>query len=423
MAAQGASLQALRGEVEALGIKDAVPRSATGVVSSLLRELSRVAGAYEELQKREEQMSQDLLLSQAQLFPLRKENSRLGRENNALHLELIAAQEEGDRKAREASVRAQRTRQEADQAGLTIKALEDRAEGQAAEIDALKGRLRGSLPAAAATAPVPPPAAADPARSDRAARRLAEEARALQLEADALRRERDDLSASNAARDAEIQRLHKLLDAGGKDHGGSVTAAAVRKTSQALSQLGGQVDFLNHELALREAALLEAQAAAERVPDLDAAVAALRDRLAERDAEDAVAQRREAGLREDLDAAGATIAGLRARLAEGGGAGGSRRSSRRSSRGGLPAPSGGSPWRASSPTGSGSCPVSRSCAGWSPSATPRSGWPRPRGTGPPARSRPGPRARPACSSGSARSSASVSRPSRRPMARRDGSSS
>ncbi|CAM9226951.1 unnamed protein product, partial [Choristocarpus tenellus] len=58
------------------------------LVDRLFFDLVTTTESYEDLQQREEQTAADLALSQAQLFPLKKENSRLLKENNALHLKV-----------------------------------------------------------------------------------------------------------------------------------------------------------------------------------------------------------------------------------------------------------------------------------------------------------------------------------------------
>ena len=57
------------------------------VVQHLLGIVTTTTGSYQELQDKETRLSSDLALAQAQLFPLRKDNSRLTRENHQLHVE------------------------------------------------------------------------------------------------------------------------------------------------------------------------------------------------------------------------------------------------------------------------------------------------------------------------------------------------
>lgn len=65
------------------------------IVERLLNDLLSTTGSYKQLQDKENRLVADLSLAQAQLFPLRKENARLSRENHELHLDHIRQNEEG----------------------------------------------------------------------------------------------------------------------------------------------------------------------------------------------------------------------------------------------------------------------------------------------------------------------------------------
>lgn len=76
----------------------------------LFNDVQNYSLSYRQLQEKEGRLLADLSLAQAQLFPLRKENARLARENHELHLDHIRQSEEGrlevekySRKARELS--------------------------------------------------------------------------------------------------------------------------------------------------------------------------------------------------------------------------------------------------------------------------------------------------------------------------------
>ena len=60
---------------------------------SVFTDLVSTTEAYEALQNKEEALANELSRAQAQVFPLRKENTRLLRENNQLHMELIKAED------------------------------------------------------------------------------------------------------------------------------------------------------------------------------------------------------------------------------------------------------------------------------------------------------------------------------------------
>ena len=72
----------LRQRLASLGYKSAVFSSdSMDIVEHLLNDLTTTSEAYETLQLKDQRLTQDLALAQSQLFPLRKENARLAREN------------------------------------------------------------------------------------------------------------------------------------------------------------------------------------------------------------------------------------------------------------------------------------------------------------------------------------------------------
>ena len=72
----------LRQRLTSLGYKSAVFSSdSMDIVEHLLNDLTNTAEAYETLQMKDQRLINDLSLAQSQLFPLRKENARLAREN------------------------------------------------------------------------------------------------------------------------------------------------------------------------------------------------------------------------------------------------------------------------------------------------------------------------------------------------------
>lgn len=64
------------------------------LVDHLLQDLLSTTQSYKQIQDRESRLSQDLSLVQSQLFPLRKENARLARENHDLHVDNIKLNED-----------------------------------------------------------------------------------------------------------------------------------------------------------------------------------------------------------------------------------------------------------------------------------------------------------------------------------------
>lgn len=62
----------------------------------LFRDVVAATGSYRELQEKELRLANDLSLAQAQLFPLRKENARLVKENHQLHLDSVKKSDQFD---------------------------------------------------------------------------------------------------------------------------------------------------------------------------------------------------------------------------------------------------------------------------------------------------------------------------------------
>ena len=75
-----------------------LPPQVTSLVETLFNDLVTTTEAYEGLVEREEATGDELRRAQASVFPLRKENTSLVRENNQLHLEMIKAEDEAGKR-------------------------------------------------------------------------------------------------------------------------------------------------------------------------------------------------------------------------------------------------------------------------------------------------------------------------------------
>ncbi len=64
------------------------------LVDHLLSDLISTTHSYKQVVERENRLTSDLSLVQSQLFPLRKENARLARENHDLHLDNVKLNED-----------------------------------------------------------------------------------------------------------------------------------------------------------------------------------------------------------------------------------------------------------------------------------------------------------------------------------------
>lgn len=63
-------------------------------MESLVNDMTSTTSSYQQIQERESRLTADLNLAQAQLFPLRKDNTRLTRENHQLHIDSIKQKDE-----------------------------------------------------------------------------------------------------------------------------------------------------------------------------------------------------------------------------------------------------------------------------------------------------------------------------------------
>ena len=84
----------LRKELSSLNYPSNFGVDALDIVSQLFSDLVSTNKSYAQVYEKEQQLTQEISLAQGQLFPLRKENARLTRENQQLHLENIKVVED-----------------------------------------------------------------------------------------------------------------------------------------------------------------------------------------------------------------------------------------------------------------------------------------------------------------------------------------
>jgi hypothetical protein len=100
--------------------------------------MSRTTAAYTELVDKENRLASDLALAQAQLFPLRKENSRLTRENHQLHLDNIRQQDESSSMFADQNINIRKLKDEISDLQLVVKMKHE----EVRRIDAEKERIK-----------------------------------------------------------------------------------------------------------------------------------------------------------------------------------------------------------------------------------------------------------------------------------------
>ena len=84
----------LRKQLSSLNYSTNFGLDAVDVIQQLFGDLISTTESYTQLQEKEYELSQDLSLAQAQLFPLKKENAKLSRENQQLHMDTVKLREE-----------------------------------------------------------------------------------------------------------------------------------------------------------------------------------------------------------------------------------------------------------------------------------------------------------------------------------------
>ena len=256
------------------------------VVQHLLGIVTTTTGSYQELQDKETRLSSDLALAQAQLFPLRKDNSRLTRENHQLHVDNIRQTDASSNMFAEQNVNIRKLQDDLAEMNLVVKMKAEECNRMEVEKERLREAYeeladpsmkasKGAKRMLKMTSALPPkgkvsgrPRSGSDASSSFVAGSNADEAVII----DSLRRQLDEahaaiksaaddnarLQAAVNAREMELARSTRasdLEDAGTTKAEQLANADASNK--RIIDQLNGQVDFLNEQLALREAQLVE----------------------------------------------------------------------------------------------------------------------------------------------------------------------
>jgi len=108
------------------------------VADYLMSLLTQTRISYKEVQDKESRLAADLALAQAQLFPLRKENSRLTRENHQLHVDNIRQTDQAANMFSEQNVSMKKLQDELHEMATILKLKEE----QMQKIDKERERIR-----------------------------------------------------------------------------------------------------------------------------------------------------------------------------------------------------------------------------------------------------------------------------------------
>ncbi|CAN0342906.1 unnamed protein product, partial [Phaeothamnion confervicola] len=138
----------LRAKLLALEYHEPFTSDSLSLVERLFADLVTTTESYEHLQAREEATAADLGASHAQLLPLKMENSRLLRENNALHIAVIRAKEEAAAAERAVVLERRRLEGELSELQFLDRQKDVRLREVSDSVEALRSSLRAALSAA-----------------------------------------------------------------------------------------------------------------------------------------------------------------------------------------------------------------------------------------------------------------------------------
>ena len=312
MAGRAQRLATLRTRLLGFDYGEPVGSESLELVERLFGDLVSTTEVYQQLHEREEQLSQELGLAQAQLFPLRKDNARLLRENNELHRDAIGQAEACDAKLRDLTVENKRVYAQLNEMRLLQKQTEEKIATKGEEVELLQAKLQAFSEAfdgvdADADQPLLESSSGRAAEAFKLVGRhqprskgtammqittpLAAQTGSSRADQNPAGNEEDDthimstgdgadssltllvtlqaqiadlkqrLATSEEAkglaqaavevREREIKRLGLVLEQG-RDYGAMSTDHAHEANRKIIDQLNNQVDFLNHQLAVHE---------------------------------------------------------------------------------------------------------------------------------------------------------------------------
>ena len=135
----------LKGKLEAMEYREPLGMDSLSLVERLVGDLVISSGRLEEAGSASRRLQGDKKVLQNSVYPFKKENSRLLRENNQLHLELIHRQEEIDERERQSMMAVKRSEGELKNISFVNKQYAQKLKVQERELSALKRRLHQVL--------------------------------------------------------------------------------------------------------------------------------------------------------------------------------------------------------------------------------------------------------------------------------------
>ncbi len=103
-----------------------------------MTDLQTKSQSFDQLQERDNRLAADLTLAQAQLFPLRRENAKLARENNELHKDQIKQTDDSRAFSEEQSRKLRKVEDELVESKLKYQSIQAEYVGMAQNLDRIR---------------------------------------------------------------------------------------------------------------------------------------------------------------------------------------------------------------------------------------------------------------------------------------------
>ena len=288
-------LAALKDKLSALKYHQPLGVESAPLVDALVNDLVESSQKNQTLQQQAQVQDENLQAAHNQLHPLRRENGRVIRENNQLHLKIVDLADQTQEQVKRLNQQIAQTKREDadlrflnDQLNLRIKHLEAENSAMRSQLDQAltqnmvvlpdgcevvwhgpKQHMLAHSPAEPPLQPTPSATVAEKQDVDvvRAAAAhvslLVKRVESLELELSSARDELEDVNAKVSTRDDEIRRLSKRMEQG--DGLEQLNLAHINETNQeAIASLNHRIDFLN-----KHCSSLERQVESNRLAALE----------------------------------------------------------------------------------------------------------------------------------------------------------
>eukprot|EP00516_Mucochytrium_quahogii_P002379 CAMPEP_0203760646 /NCGR_PEP_ID=MMETSP0098-20131031/13899_1 /ASSEMBLY_ACC=CAM_ASM_000208 /TAXON_ID=96639 /ORGANISM=" , Strain NY0313808BC1" /LENGTH=1313 /DNA_ID=CAMNT_0050654307 /DNA_START=252 /DNA_END=4189 /DNA_ORIENTATION=- len=278
--------QETKAELEAMEYFDFMGMESLNLVRKLLSDLILTTESHEKQQAKLEGLEHEMGTSREQAFALHRENARLVRENNQLHLDIIKKSEDIDERERGMKIQVKSAMDRLSEANFVSQQWKQKVAHLEKQLEQFRVSNRGNLPENVAQPDLlmsekveyPNPATSTSTGdvttspiNNQANKLLEERLASLTKECKDLQAKLDLTSKQMELRDAEIHRLGKELEQRGAAVSTSVSSSefegkekeifekAQAANAQVVSALHDQIDFLNAQLEQKAHSLEKAR--------------------------------------------------------------------------------------------------------------------------------------------------------------------